>query len=295
MSEEQQQGGLEAAVAAAIASSGYDPDEGEDPDVVDILDDTEPSSTVEDSSTTADEPEGDKPQADIPDVYWGVDLSDIPMEKRADIIAHFEQQDSTIRKLQDRLTAAPEEPAPPTAPEEPEDISDEELLRAAGYDPEDYQAQSLVPMLRQQLALEDTVTALQKELQGRAIEETWNSQLDELETKYGKLPGDRVAILTEAVRQGYATPYETYFRIAAPARQEVENAVTKARREAAKRAEGASPKPRSGGVETPLPAKGTSLRDAVALSMKKASKYTGFSWRESVKGRFARVADSGDE
>lgn len=286
---------MEQAIAEAIESSGYDPSGATDDDTWDNAGlDFEPdgtSSTVEAPATGAS-PEATGTGEEPPTSYWGVDLSDIPAERRAEVIAHFEQQDSTIRKLQDRLSA-PEEPAPPTADDDVavEDVTDEDLLRAAGYDPEDFEVQSnakfLVPQLRTQLALEDQVATLSRQVQGREVETTWNKQLDDLEATYGKLPGDRVAVLQEAVRQGYSTPFETYFRLQAPVRREVESAAAAARREGLKREQGASPRPRGGDVDPAPISKDMSLRDAVAASMKAASKKTGLSWKKAVRGGYA--------
>ena len=286
---------MEQAIAEAIESSGYDPGAVDTDDGWDNAGlDSEPdgtSSTVEAPATGAAS-EATGTEEEPPTSYWGVDLSDIPAEKRAEVIAHFEQQDSTIRKLQDRLSA-PEEPAPPAASDDVDldDVSDEDLLRAAGYDPEDFEVQSsakfIVPQLRSQLALEDSVARLQQQVAGREAETTWNKQLDDLEATYGKLPGDRVAVLQEAVRQGYSTPFETYFRLQAPVRREVESAAAAARRESQKREQGASPKPRGGDVDPTPISKDMSLRDAVAASMKAASKKTGLSWKKAVRGGYA--------
>lgn len=285
---------MRASIAEAIEKSGYDAGADIDSDAWDNagLDDesVEASSTVDDSTGTGTAAEGETTTADVPDSYWGVDLSDIPVEKRAGVIAHFEQQDSTIRKLQERLST-PEEPAAPVQTEEVDEVSDEDLLRAAGYDPDDYEVQQnakfVLPGLRSQLALEDQVAQLQTQVQGREAETAWNKELDGLEATYGKLPGDRVAVLQEAVKNGYATPFETYFRLSAGPRREVETAAAAARRDAGKREQAASPRPRSSGTEAPAIKPGTNLRDAVAEAMKGASKKTGLSWKRAVKGAYA--------
>jgi hypothetical protein len=284
---------IEGGIASAVAKLGLEDEPEVDSLDQEIADEGEGSSTVESSDSDDGAAEGET-TADVPTEYWGVDLSDIPVERRAEIIAHFEQQDSTIHKLQDKLSAPPEE-TPPVEETEEEEISDEDLLKAAGYDPEDeFQARQVLPLLRQQLALEDTVETLQRSVQGREVETQWNGALDGLEAQYGKLPGSREAILREAVAQGYRTPYEAYFRLAAPARKEVEDAAAKARRELAKKTEGKAPKPRtgSGDIETPAVSKEMSLRDAVAAAAKNASKKTGFSWREAAKTKFRGVPEA---
>jgi hypothetical protein len=299
--EGQQEASINAAIAEALEASDYDADaatndwsgfDEETPDAPDAsVEDT--SSTAEPATTTDETPEGATTTGETPTSYWGVDLSDIPEERRAEVIAHFEQQDSTIRKLQERLSTPPEETPPPDDEEVVvEDVTDEDLLRAAGYDPEDMEVQRMssyiLPLLRTQLANEEKLDQLYRNEQVRTVQSTWNQQLDELEDQYGKLPVDRLSVLREAAEKKYATPFEAYHRIAAPVRKEVENAATAARREAARRASGASPRPTSTDGEEPPIKEGMSLRDAVAASAKAAQKETGFSWRDSVKNPFAR-------
>lgn len=294
--------GIAAAIKEAVSSSKYDAgdpfwDDGEQETEAEVVAEgtEEASSTVEATETVA-AAEGEEATAEAPTEYWGVDLSDIPAEKRAEVIAHFEQQDSTIHKLQEKLSAPLEVEQSTTSEEEEDvDVTDEDLLRAAGYDPEDYKTQELapfmLPLLRTQLATEEKLDQMYRNEQVRTVETQWNGQLDELESQYGKLPGNRLQVLNEAALKGYATPFEAYFRITAPVRKDVETAVSTARREALKREQGASLKPNSGGGEGGPLKKGISLRDAVAESMKQSQKETGLSWREAVKGRFSRTEE----
>lgn len=291
---------LRDALRDAVAQSGVDTDESDADESwndfpVSGNDDGE-SSTAEPPATEDDEPEAATVQVeDVPESYWGVDLSDIPPEKRAEVIAHFEQQDSTIRKLQERLSKEPE-PTALTAQEEPEDISDEDLMHAIGLDPEDFEDQRLAPKM---LPLARTIVALEGQVeqmaQERVVEKTtniWNSQLDELETTYGKLPFNRVSVLQYAIEEGLTSPYETYFKLSAPVRKEVEQRASEARRTADKRQASVSVKPRStGGGEAPGIKPGTSLRDAVAEAAKQAERETKLSWRDALKKRLVEVPD----
>lgn len=230
--------------------------------------------------------------AEVPTEYWGVSLEGIPDEARAEVIAHFEQQDSTIRKLQAELAAAAE--TPETSPEEVpefdiEQVSDEDLLRAAGYDPEDYevqqQARFILPSLRRELALEDQLSRLVAAQESAAANDSWTRQLDELEATYGKLPVAREQVRAYAEKQGLTSPFEAYFKLAAPARKEVESAVAKARQEAARKAASGNLKPSgSKAGEPPIP-DGLSLRDAVAAAAASAEKETGLSWKSIGKRR----------
>jgi len=292
--------GIRAAIAEVVENTELDPgnpdwsgfDE-QDPAVGTTAASTEEASSTVEAPTTVAPAEGEEATADVPTEYWGVDLSDIPAERRAEILAHFEQQDSVIHKLQEKLSAPLEEHAP-VVEEDDVEVSDEDLLRAAGYDPEDFETQRLapfmLPLLRTQLATEEKLEQMYRNEQVRTVESQWNSQLDELESQYGKLPGNRLQVLKEAAEKGYATPYETYFRITAPVRKDVETAVSAARREALKREQEGTVRPRTGGESTATKLEpGVSLREAVEKSMTAAQKSTGLSWREAVKGRFSRT------
>jgi len=244
----------------------------------------EPTSTEDES-----EPVVDGEADEVPTDYWGVPLDGIAPEKVREIIAHFEQQDSTIRKLQAELAKEPEAPEPASAPATPEDISDEDLLTAAGYDPEDYEVQQmakfLLPSLRRELALEDQLSALIEKDQRSTVEHQWNSQLDELESRFGKLPFERRQVLAKAAQEGIASPFELYAQLYLPVKAEVEKTVAEARRETLKREAAGSLKPTTSGAGTPPITSDMSLRDAVKAAAEAAEKETGVSWRSVFKKR----------
>lgn len=266
-------GGPDALNEPEAASGGNEPSKGEAPGTED--------GTAEAAGT-----------AEVPTEYWGVSLEGIPDEARAEVIAHFEQQDSTIRKLQEELAAAAAPPAEPVDDEVPFDIdmvADEDLLRAAGYDPEDYevqqQARFILPSLRRELALEDQLSRLMAQQEAVAANDSWTRQLDELEATYGKLPVDRAQVRAYAEKQGINSPFEAYFKVAAPGRKEVESVVAKARQEAARKAATGNLKPSGTNAgEPPIP-DGLSLRDAVKAAAEAAEKETGFSWSSIGKRR----------
>jgi hypothetical protein len=241
-------------------------------------------STAQGSEDSANDAEPATPAADVPDSYWGTDLTGIPAEKRAEIVAHFEKQDGTIRKLQDRL-ATPLEAAPPAVDETPE-TTDEELLQILGLDPDTTvgpERNALVFMARNQLALEERVEALTTVETGRAVENSWSKQLDELEASYGAIPGDRAQQLRYAAEEGIVSPADLYFKLSAPVKKEVEGLASAARREAEKRVQSGGLKPRSSAAE-PAPVKaGMSMRDAVKAAAASAQKETGLSWKNAVK------------
>jgi hypothetical protein len=97
---------------------------------------------------------------------------------------------------------------------------------------------------------------------------------------YEQLPFDRVQILRYAIEEEIASPYETYFKLSAPVKREVEQTVAEARRQAAKKAEAGGLHPRSSaGTASAIDPKTTSLKDAVAIAMKESEKETGLSFK----------------
>ncbi len=290
---------LKASIAEALEESEYVPED-ERPDGWEDWDEndapaaaagdeesaskSEPQATSEDDSESLD-------TVDPADSYWGVSLEGIPAEKRADIIAHFEQQDSTIHKLQERLTREPEPEVVDDTPAE--EVTDEDLMRVLGIDPESYEAQSLaptvLPLARTVLALEETVEQLKMKDVVEDTKTTWNSQLDVLEQSYGKLPFDRVQVLRYAAEEKLVTPADAYFKLATGPRREVEDRVSAARLEAAKKDQSAGTRPRAtGGVREPIDPKTTSLKDAVRIAMKEAEEDTGLSFKGLLSGKKVR-------
>lgn len=239
------------------------------------------------STTSPEEPEAQEVQDDLPDEYWGVNLEGIPAEQKQAILAHLQQQDSFIQKLQERM-AKPDEPVEPTSStEELAEPTDEELAIALGYDPEDEYNQpsaSELKLARTVLALEDQVAAISTQTAAEKAAKDWNRSLDDLESTYGKLPFDRQRVLKYAIDEGIASPFEVYFRITAPGRKQVEDAVRAIRQTEAKKAVGGQVKPRSSAGTTETAPKTGTLREVVAQAMKEAEKETGASW----KGIFGR-------
>ncbi|MES2156040.1 MAG: hypothetical protein V4510_12980 [bacterium] len=228
-------------------------------------------------------------QDPIPDVYFGVDLTGIPEEQARTIYESLQKQDTYIHKLQARLATEPEASSQ-EATSEPEVITDEALLQALGFDPEDWETQQLapkiLPLARTVVELEDRVDQLANIETTRAVETQWNGELNQLEETYGKLPFERVQVLKFAIEEGIASPFEAYFKLSAPAKREVESAVAAARQAAAKQAATGGVKPRSSAnIGTSIDPKTTSLRDAVKQAMAETEKETGLKFKNIFSGR----------
>jgi hypothetical protein len=239
-------------------------------------DGSEPSTAETGGEETT--PEAEAQEFEVPEFYRKT-LEGLPEEKQKEVLTHLQQQESFIHQLQERLAAKPEAPEAPADAPLDEDVSDEALAIALGYDPEDaYNQPSKVELqlARTVLALEDRVEGLAQVETTRQVETAWNSGLDQLESEYGKLPVSRVDVLRYAIEEGIASPFEAYFRIAAPARAEVEGAVAAATKAAAKKAEGGGVKPRAtAGEPDSNIKKGMSLNDAVKAAMAETEKEKG--------------------
>lgn len=288
--------GLEGAIAEALDESKFPVDTLEtelasfDEELAADDDDdetAEPPSTAEAPSEDSDEAEGQQATADVPDSYWGVDLTGIPVEQRQAIIDHLSQQDGTIRKLQAKLSEPLEAPEP-VADADDAEVTDEQLLEFYGVAADDYSVPdvlkaALIKQGRNQLALEDQVARLTNVEQSRTYESQWNKELDELESTYGKLPGTREEVLRYGLREEILTPADLYFKLTAPVKREVESLAAKARREAGKREQSAGVKPRSSSAEPAPVQPGMSMRDAVKAAAMAAQKETGLSWKTAVR------------
>ena len=284
------QADLRAALAEALEESEFPTQESADADSWEswdgegAADAPEATLSKEEPADPFASPEAEKVQDELPDEYWGVPLDGIPDEVKAKVIAHFEQQDSTIRKLQERLTTEPDAALASAPAAAAEEVTDEALLAALGFDPEDWQTQQfaprILPLARTVLDLEDKVDQLVSTETTRQVESAWNNQLNELEEVHGKLPFDRVQVLRYAIEENIGSPYEAYFRLSAPIKREVESVVSQARRDALRKAESGGVKPRSSSGDSPVidPTKVT-LREATRMAMAEAEAETGLSFK----------------
>lgn len=245
--------------------------------------DVEPETGSTESETTGTD-------SDAPAEYFGVDLSELPAEKRREIIAGFRERDDYISKLL-REKAEPSTEAPAAPPVEAEELTDDALLQALGLDPENdmfdqHTAKVALPLARQLLETKAAVDQLMQTQSISQAERFWNSSLDSLEKQFGELPIDRVAVLEFAAENQIADPQDAYWRIMGPVRQQLMNAVQTHKqsemRDAKKGA--ASVRPRTTGNTTPARLEATSVRNAVYEAAKIAAEERGLDWEQAVKG-----------
>lgn len=183
-----------------------------------------------DEAETPDDTEG---TAEIPDDYFGFDLSPYTPEQREAIVAQLEKRDDFIGKLL-RDDAAPEGEQPKDEAEPVStDLSDDaiiEALKGLGLDPEDPSSepvfQGLIPVVRKQVEQDQKLASLYETIELQELDRSWRSSLSGLEKEYGSLPAkvthDRV--MEFAAENGIANAYDAYWRIVGPARSALEQA-----------------------------------------------------------------------
>jgi hypothetical protein len=236
-------------------------------------------------------------EEDVPTEYMGVDLSGLPAETRQEIIGRFTGKDRYIDTLHERMAERrkADGEAPAEQPiEEPAPVSDEDLVRAFGLDPEDpmFEAtkDTMLPMMRRIVDMSTTVEQVaQRQLLADTVEQ-WNADIDSLADEFGALPEDvsHDDVLDFAVRNSITSPAEAYIRVVGSARQEVQTAAAEAKKAAqevltAKKREATTTRPRTTADVADKPRKGLKVRDAVAQAAREAESELGVSWAEAVR------------
>lgn len=245
-----------------------------------------------DESETQPEASGEGTD-DVPTSYFGVDLSDLPAEKRAEIIAHFKEQDTLINKLQ---REKPEGQGQADAVDQPDDsstapepVTDEALLQAFGLDPEDpfdeRAAKVSLPLARQLLELKARFDAMAETQVLADTERYWMTSLDRLETEYGELPISRDAVLEFAAENSLGDPQDAYWRLMGPARQQLVQAAAsqRAAQVAAAKEAASTTRPRTAPKTTSPKLESTNVKDAVAEAAKRVADELGLDWGDAAK------------
>jgi len=277
----------------ALIGDAFDPDdlddttpEAGDGTAEDVQDETPAAPAgaqpdVEDETPDADA-EAQQGTADAPERYFEVDLSGLPAEERAAVIAALKGRDDEIGKLlRGRAQEGEGEGTPPEPEPEPEPVTDEDILTALGIDPEydETAAKVALPLVRGMQALQAEVAAMREERELQSLDQYWTSELDALEKANGELPVDRVAVLEFAAENGLQSPADAYWRIYGPAQRQVQAAVAEA--QARVTAAGGKPKPGKKDVSSARP-KSSAAEEEVPVS-------DGTPLRDSVKDAASKV------
>lgn len=223
---------------------------------------------------------------DVPTEYFGVDLSDLPSEKRADIIARFKEQDRYVQSVQRKAAELEKQVATPQAePEpEPEPLSDDAIMEWFGVSPDDemydVKKEMMLPIAKRQYQNELAVQQMMEEQQAKEFASHWNSTLDQLEADHGKLPISRDELIDIALENNIFDPVDAYARVHLSGRKtfaaEVEKFKTEAK-EAAKKPP-ATQRPRATEATSAEPPELIDPKEAA----KRAAKKLGFDWGDAL-------------
>jgi hypothetical protein len=172
----------------------------------------------------------------------GLDLSEVPVEKRKEIIDRFKEQDryanrehQRAKELEKQLES--QEPDSPPVQEEPEpELSDEDLLAALGYDKDDpmfeVKAEVALPLAKEVVKMRQALQTIVQERMLDQFEANWNSTLDSLEGRHGKLPIGRDELLEFAADNNIDDAETAYLKYMTPRKQQISDEVAKAKAEA---------------------------------------------------------------
>jgi hypothetical protein len=286
------------AALAAIQEAGLDEsnwpieeaphEEGVEPDPTTPAATEEVEEAEEESEAPAaedDSVEAPEEDASVPTEWFGVDLSGLPSEKRAEIISHYKDQDRYAQSLAKKLAEKPDEAEEPPEPEA--ELDDDQLMEALGVSQDDpmYDVKKeiqapLARIIAQQQAVLQQVQERDSEQQ---FISWWDGGLDEMEAQFGPLSINREDLAQIALKEGLRSPQEAYARVALSGRKTVEDLVTKAK--AATKEKVAKPKPstqrpRGDAAATKPPSKNMTPKEAAEA----AAKSLGFDWGDSLKG-----------
>lgn len=194
--------------------------------------------------------ESEAETSDVPESYMGLDLSDLPAEKRAEIIGSFKKQDKYAQKSQQDKTDADKRiealeakitelsKADETSEEETEEApeaTDEQILTALGFDPTDplyeVKAEAALPVAKEVIRLGSAVSELVQHIQAQEAAATFVAGMDDLETSLGT-PLDRDALIDFCLENEIDDPAAAYERMVGPERTAVATAASEARKAA---------------------------------------------------------------
>jgi hypothetical protein len=242
---------------------------------------------------------------DLPESYFGFDLSPYEPEERKAILAAFKERDREIqqakREAAEAREAAAEAAEPEFSPFDPSVISDEQIAEALGFDPDDpyfeVKAQATIPLAREILDLRNEVQSLAQNYTGDKTSAMWATEVRKLEQVYGELPPgmgveDVVGVADEF---GISDPEAAFLKATAQRRlafaETVADTLGTAKVDvmARKRSAPKAVKPRGqNSVDKPEDLRGLPLREALQKGLENSEKRLGLDI-----GKAAEIAAAG--
>lgn len=215
--------------------------------------------------------------------YFGLDLSGIPVEQSSSIVEELKKRDDFIGKLlrkesdSEANTETPDEEKPP-------ELTDEDILKALGLDPEnnpfdEQVARVTVPLVRKQVAQDAALAALIENQELMEIDKTWRSALSAMEKEFGSLPKeiDADSVMEFAAKENIANPMDAYWRIVGPGRALLSAAmkgVTEKELTDAKK-QSATTRPNSSSAENEAPLESKTVKGATREAAERVLKQLG--------------------
>lgn len=289
-------GTLDAAVAAALTETptegteleGSETSEGQETVTPDASAGEQPETDPETTETPSEAPEGTD---DLPDSYFGFDLSGFDAEQRASIIGELKKRDDHIGKL--LREREPEDPAAKPVeteqPPAPEELTDEAILQAMNLDPEnpldEVAAKVALPLVRRQLEQDRQLSQLMETIELQELDRTWRTALSSMEKEFGALPPEVThdAVMEYAAENGIQNPMDAYWRIAGPGRAALSDAMaaaSKAREQAlaAKKKAAATTPPGSSQAPETVTLEEKTVKAATATAVRQAMSKLGLNF-----------------
>lgn len=229
----------------------------------------------EDDDFTDDESE------EVPTEYFGVDLSDLPPDKRASVTAALKERDAEIQRVQRTAAQRVEEDEDEGQWELP---SDEELMQHLGYDPDDplyeVKAETALPIAKQMLQMQAALGEILQEREVDRFEGYWTNTVDQLEADHN-VEVDRDALLDYAIEHQIPDPVDAFSRYVLAGRKAVSSEAAKARQEAQRKvrerkkaASTSRPRGTNGDTKPKKPPVGLTPEEAA----RRAAKELGMDW-----------------
>lgn len=257
-------------------------DDSDQPEDTEAGEEVDGTSEDDDEDVTADEAE------DVPTEYFGVDLSDLPPEKRQAVIDALRDRDAEIQRVQ-------REAASKGGDDEEDEgdfemPSDDELLAHFGYDPDDplyeVKKETALPLIKAQLQMQAALGEILQEREVDRFEQYWSSSIEQLESDHN-IKVDRDELLDFAIENQIPDPVDAFSRYVLRGRKAVSEEAEKARaeaqrkvRERKKAATTARPGGRNGDTKPAKPPVGLTPEQAARA----AAKELGMDWGKALIG-----------
>jgi hypothetical protein len=255
---------------------------------------TPPEVTPEDETPTPEPAPGTEAgqgDDDVPTEYFGIDLSDLPSEKRLEVINRFKEQDRYVQSVQQKaaeLEKRAQNPPQEAPVEEETPLTDDDIMAAFGVSPDDpmyeVKKEMILPTAKEVFTLKSEMQSFMEDQRVAQFEQYWNTTLDQLEQDHGKLPITREELLQLAVDNNIYDPMDAYARVHLSGRKTLQNEVERFKADALKAANERKAKPPA--TQHPRSSETVSVEKPELLDPKAAAKAAaeklGFDWGKTL-------------